>query len=281
MAGSGVFPKITGDIIYQGDYNAVQSIVAGVKTTYYGVACSSAQLSGNPTVTAAQFNSLLTDVDSCIKHQTGSNSGLATRSAGKTITYTHINNLKTYADQSETNKSTVFASTQLSQVANSVTSSRNGAVYPWNSSITHTVQVDFASANDANYFFQSGGYLYSTASQSGGSGSGKDPNWATVINAIGGTRKYTLSNWTTGGTVTIATVGGSGVYSSNYWQLSATKNSTTRVTLTMTFADAAGGNPNFDENVTLNITSAVGYYKSADAIVTSIPSGFTNLGTLV
>ncbi len=278
-AGSGVFPKTTGDVIYQGDYNAVQSIIAGVKTTYYGISCTSSQLSGNPTITAAQFNNLLTDVDSCIKHQTGSNSGLTTRSAGTVITFAHINNLKTYADQAETNKATVFASTQLSQVANIQTSNRNGSVYPWNGSISHVVQVDWSSAANADYFFNAGGYLYATASHSGGSGS-KDSDWATVINAIGN-RTYTRSNWVTGGTVTIATVGGSGVYSANYWQLSVTKNSTTRVTMTMSFVDAAGGNPNFDENVTLNITSAVGYYKSVDAIVSATPSGSSNISTLV
>jgi len=279
MAGSGVFPKITGDVIYQGDYNAVQSTIAGVKNTYYGIATTSTQLSSNPTITALQFNDLLMDVDACIKHQTGSNSGLSFRSAGTQITYTHINNLKTYADQADTNKATVFSGSQLSQVANIQTSNRNGAVYPWNSSISHVVQVDWSSAANADYFFNAGGYLYATASHTGG-GSSKDTNWATVINAIGN-RTYTRSNWVTGGTVTIATVGGSGVYSSNYWQLSVTKNSTTRVTMTMSFVDAAGGNPNFDENVTLNITSSVGYYKSVDAIVSAIPSGSSNISTLV
>jgi hypothetical protein len=277
-AGSGVFPKSTGDVIYQGDYNAVQSIIAGVKTTHYGKSCSSSQLAGNPTVTALQFNNLLTDVDSCIKHQTGSNSGLTTRSVGETITYAHINNLKTYADQAETNKNTVYSATQLSQMANQATSSRNGAVSPWNSSIAHTVQVNWSSAAEADYFFNTGGYLYTTASYSGGS-TPKDSDWAAVINAIGN-RNYTRSNWVTGGTVTIATVGGSGVYSANYWQLSVTKNSSSQVTMTMSFVDAAGPNPNYDENVTLNITSAVGYYKSVDAIVGAVPSSVSTTGNL-
>jgi len=277
MAGAGVFPKVTGDIIYQSDYNTIQSTIAGVKTTYYGVACASSQLSGNPVIDSTTLNNLLTDVNDCITHQTGSGSGLSAVSSGTTISRISYNDLYNTATTADTNKNNVFASTQLAQVPNSITSYRGGTA--WNTSLTHQVTVDFASANAASYFFQTGGYLYATASRSGGSGT-KDNDWGSLIDSIGGNRKYSLTDWNSGGNIIVATIYGTGVYSANYWRLSVNKTSTSQVVMTMLFNDGAGANPNYDESVTLNITSAVGYYKSVSAIVGTIPSAFTNNSTI-
>lgn len=276
MAGAGTFPKSTGDTIYLADYNAIQSLIAGVKTTYYGISSSSSQLTGNPTIDHTTLNNLLTDVDSCITHQTGAVSGLTTKSQGDSISHNDFNNLYTYASQADTNKNTVFSSSQLAQVSNAITSNNPGT--GWNTSKTHTVTVDFASASAANYFFQTGGYLYATASSSGGTGSSKDNSWSALIGTIG-TRSYTRTNWNAGGTVVIAKLYAS-VYGANYWQLSVTKNSTTQLSMVMTFQDDAGPNPNFDEGVFLNITSSVGYYKSVGGITGTYPSGFTNTTTI-
>jgi hypothetical protein len=277
MAGAGSFPKVTGDTIYQADYNAIQSLIASVKTTYYGVNCTSAQLSGNPSIDHTTLNYLLTDIDSCITHQTGSASGLSTKNTGDQIGHTDFNNLYNNANTAYTNRNNVFSSTQLAQVANSATSNHPGT--GWNTTLTHTVQVDFSSAAAANYFFQTGGYLYATASSSGGTGSAKDVNWASLISSVGN-RTYGLSQWNAGGNITISTLYGSSVYSSNFWRLSVNKTTTSQVVMTMLFDDAAGGNPNFDELVYLNITSAVGYYKSISPIVGTTPSAFTNTSNI-
>lgn len=276
MASEGVFPKSTGDRIYQADYNAIQSLIAGVKTTYYGVASTSAQLSGKPAIDHTQVNNLLTDIDSCITHQTGSVSGLTTKSQGATISHLDFNNLYTYANQANTNKDTVYASSQLAQVSDARTSNHAGG--GWNTSLVHTVRVNWASANDASYFFQTGGYLYATASSSGGTGSSKDNSWSALIGTVG-TRPYTRTNWNAGGTTVIAKLYAS-VYGANYWQLSVTKDSSSQVTMTMTFQDDAGPNVLYDELVYLNITSSVGYYKSVGAVTGAYPNNFTNITTI-
>jgi hypothetical protein len=277
MAGAGTFPKVTGDIIYLADYNAIQSLVSGVKTTYYGISSPSTQLTGNPTIDHTTLNYLTNDINACILHQTGSYTPLTLKSPGDQISHTDFNDLYTYATQANTNKDTVFASNQLAQVSNAITSNNPGT--GWNTSKTHTVTVDFASAAAANYFFQTGGYLYATASYSGGTGSQKDNNWGALIGTIG-TRAYTRTNWNAGGTVTIAKLYATSVYSANYWQMRVTKNSATQLSMTMVFQDDAGPNPNFDEGVFLNITSSVGYYKSVGGITGTYPSGFTNTTTL-
>jgi hypothetical protein len=277
MAGAGTFPKVTGDTIYLADYNAIQTLVAGVKTTYYGISSTSSQLTANATIGHTTLNYLLTDIDSCIRHQTGSDSGLTAKNQGDTISHLHFNDLYTYATQAQTNQNTVSSSTQLAQVSNAITSNNPGT--GWNTSKTHRVTVDFASAAAANYFFQTGGYLYATASYSGGTGSQKDNNWGALIGRIGN-RAYSLTHWITGGTVTIAKLYANSVYSANYWQLSVIKNSSTQLSMTMLFQDDAVGNPNVDEGVFLNITSSVGYYKSVGGITGTFPSGFTNTTTL-
>ena len=277
MAGAGTFPKVTGDTIYLADYNAIQTLVAGVKTTYYGISSTSSQLTANATIGHTTLNYLLTDIDSCIRHQTGSGSGLSVKNQGDSISHNDFNNLYTYASQADTNKNTVFSSSQLAQVSNAITSNHPGT--GWNTTLTHTVQVDFSSAAAANYFFQTGGYLYATASSSGGTGSAKDVNWASLISSVGN-RTYGLSQWNAGGNITISTLYGSSVYSSNFWRLSVNKTTTSQVVMTMLFDDAAGGNPNFDELVYLNITSAVGYYKSISPIVGTTPSAFTNTSNI-
>jgi hypothetical protein len=277
MAGAGAFPKSTGDIIYQADYNAIQSIIAGVKTTYYGVACSSSQLANNPIIDHGTLNNILTDINDCITHQTGSSSGLASVNQGGIIDHATYNNLHDYAVTADSNKNNVYAPTQLAQVSNAITSYHAGG--GWNTSLTHTVTVDFSSSSAADYFFHTGGYLYATASRSGGTGSQKDNNWGSLIDGIGN-RAYTLANWNAGGSVTIATLYGTSVYSANYWRLSVNKTSSSQVVMTMSFVDAAGPNPNFDELVYLNITSSVGYYKSVNSIVGATPSNFTNNSTI-
>ena len=277
MAGAGTFPKSTGDTIYLADYNAIQSLIAGVKTTYYGIGCTSSPLTGNPAIDHTPVNNLLTDIDSCITHQGGSASGLTAKSQGGTIGHLDFNDLYTYASQANTNKDTVYASSQLAQVSNAITSNHAGT--GWNTRLVHTVRVNWASANEASYFFQTGGYLYATASSSGGTGSQKDNNWGALIGRVG-TRSYNLTNWNTGGTVVIAKLYANSVYSANYWQLSVTKDSSSQITMTMTFQDAAGPNVLYDELVYLNITSSVGYYKSVGAVTGVYPNNFTNITTI-
>lgn len=278
MAGPGVYPKSGGavDLIYQSDYNTIQSIIAGVKTTTYGVACASSQISGSPNrVTAQQWNNLKTDIDNCRKHQTGSNTAITTKTAGAdVITASAINLYKTEADAAETNKLTVYAATQLALVTGASSVRTNS----WNTSITHSVQVDFASSADAGYFFDSGGYFVIDASCTNETGQ-KNDAWETAIASVGST--FGRSEWNSGGSnVALQIVYVNSPYGASYYRASYTKNSATRVTFTMLFNDAAGGNPYIDENITIDITSTLDYYRSTDAIVTSVPSSITNTATL-
>jgi hypothetical protein len=274
MASAGVFPKSTGDTVSAADYNTVQTLIASVKTGYYGIATTSGQVSAGNIVTVANWNNLKTDIDDCIAHQSGLNTSITTKTPTTIITAPDVNAYYTNAQTADANKNTVTP-TYLALVSG--VSSTHPGTAPWNTSINHIVQIDFASAADATNFFQCGAYLAVSATYAGGGGAPKDNSWRDTINAIE-SRQYNLSNWNAGGTVVIATVSGTGVYTQNYWQLTATKASATQVILTMVFADSR--TESIDENVTLSITSAVDYYKTVGGISSPLPSAITTIDAL-
>jgi hypothetical protein len=281
MAGAGVFPKVTGDTIYLLDYNSLQSTIASVKTTYYGVACSSSQLTGTPEISRIEWNNLKTDINSCIKHQSGSNTAITDKSTGETVTFGDINAYYTQTASADTNKASVFASSQLSLVNPSGGASTNGG--GWNTSVNHIVTVTWASSAEATYFFNCGGSVTWQASYSGGSDGPltKDKAWKNLIDSVG-MLQYTRADYLAGGTKTYGPYF-SGVYTANNLTVTVVKNSDTQLTITIVLSDASG-QPNApwgtDETVGTSITSSVGYYKSIDAIVSPFPNAVTTTNSL-
>lgn len=273
MAGSGVFPKTSSgsggtDLIYKNDYNTIQTAVAAVKTTYYGVECTSSQIGAGTTIipNITEWNNLRADINSCVKHITGSDSAIGSRTSGQLITASNTNAYKTAAEYIETNKNTVYASTQLANFANSDNSSRNGSTNPWNSNITYQVRTTFSSSADAAYFFQSGGYFVIQLTSTTGGGGTKNTNWASVINSVSNWT-YTLADYTAGNKSNTYNVTS---YSSSALTVSCVKESATSLLFTCYFNDATGGDP--DELIDNYITATWGYYRSTDAIVTAYPA---------
>lgn len=272
MADSGVFPKTGGstDLIYKGDYNTLQTAVAAVKTTYYGVACTSSQLGSgllNPSI--AEWNNLKSDIDNCYTHITGSDSAVTTKFSNTVVSAVGTNAYKTAADYINTNKATVFASSQLTLVSAAGSSRTSG----WNSAITHQARVTFASSSDATYFFNCGGYFRIQTAASGGSGGTKNTNWASAINSVGNW-VYTSADYGANKSNNYAV----SAYSSSSLTISCTYESATSLLFTMYFNDATGGNP--DEVIDLSISTDLSYYKSTGGITSPFPNSVTNITTL-
>ena len=117
MAGSGVFPKTaTLDIIYQADYNLIQSTIAGVLSTYYGQTMLSSQLSATPVIQAAEWDFLRQDINKCYRHITNANSTILDVDPEDIILAGDANAYKVAADYCETNKATVNAAQLTSNV---------------------------------------------------------------------------------------------------------------------------------------------------------------------
>jgi len=296
MAGSGAFPKVTGDLIYLADYTAVYNVVTtvlgvGSGTSGYGATPSSSALTGNPVVGSTAWNNLRADINACRTHQAGAaftNIELPAISTGGVIDSAITNLYKTQADVIATNKDTAFASTQLAVVTGPTTTYSTA----WNGSITTTATVTFASADNMRNFFNAGGRLRILASATGGTtgtDNTKDKSWADAIlagntNILSINGYYTATNYRAGGTYTLWTLNPSGPaagptpnnYSASFLRASATLVNSTTVTLTYLFNDASVRTaPAVDENVTASITVSFDYLKSVDAVVSPIPNSYT------
>lgn len=183
MAASGVFPKSVGDRVTALDYNTVQTLIKDVKTDYYGLATTSTQVASGTTITAAHWNKITQDINACIKHQTGSETSLTYKSAGDKIRAGDINAIWGGAAAARTNQANVYELTQIAGPYYGTMSVRDGTSAPWNKLIYHTINVTWANAAAADYFFNQGGFFRITASASGGVNS-KDVSWTRVINQV-------------------------------------------------------------------------------------------------
>jgi len=286
MAGPGVFPKENGDIIYYQDYNAIRAIIepilgVGSGNNGYGQVLTSSNINQFDQITELHWDNLRSDIDKCLTHQSGGTS-LTNVSTSTTILKDLINQYKTGADTAVTNKDLVFAQTQ-SALGTGISSTY---ATPWKTSIRHRVTVTFSTANDARHFFNLGGNIRLTASQTGSVAATKDQRWAELIDSLGGIY-YTPSNYRTGGNIIIkAQTFSVSPYAANFYQAWGERTSDTTLVITALFNDASvqtGFNQSqaqFDENVTLSITSAVDFFKSIGAIVGVVPSSVTNLFAL-
>lgn len=276
MATAGTFPKVAGDTIFLADYNAIQSVIAGVVNTYYGNAVSSSQLSGTPSITAAQWDNLRLDIDKAYTHITGGNSGINDVAATGLIYKDDANAYKTAADYCETNKDTVYAATQLSSTVNS-----QSLTLPWNGLHTWIYTYTWPSADAANYWFNAGGYFSVDVSGSNSGGTSKDNDWQNnILNAIA-TQTYGNTQWDAGTTIDVYEYGNVTQYLENYARIRIIKTSDTILTVTVILNDADTGDQTgigaaVDENVNTDAAASITRYNSIDAITVTNPTASQN-----
>lgn len=273
MAGAGEFPKIDGDIIYQADYNAIQSVIAGVVSTHYGNSISSGQITGNPVIAAAPLDTVREDINKAYRHITNANSTINDLAPNGLITNEDYNAYKAAADFCETNKNTVHPAQLASQTAN------QSLTVAWNGTHTWTRFYTWGSAEAANFFFNAGGYFVCDVSGSNSSGSSKDNDWQNnILNAIP-TQTYTRANWVAGGAgdILVQEFGNVSQYVENVATIQFFKFSSTQLRVIVTLQDADVGDqqpvtgvgpagPGVDENVNTDAAASITKYRSIDAI---------------
>jgi hypothetical protein len=279
MASAGVFPKTaSSDVIYQADYNAIQSVIAGVVSTYYGNAVSSSQLSGNPTITALAVQQLIADIAKAYRHIAGDlfSPGF-TPTVGQTITAAQFNLLKETADFCETNKNSVAAG--FGQLATAV--NNTSITTAWNGLHTWTYTYLWPSADAANYWFNAGGFFLVDVSGDGSTGTSKDNDWQNdILNAIA-TQSYGNTQWDAGSTIDVYEYGNVSQYAENYCRILIQKASNTQLNITVQLNDADAGDQQnasptpglpVDENVETNAYASITRYYSVDAITVTDPT---------
>tara|TARA_Y100000592_G_scaffold99521_1_gene175856 strand:- start:1190 stop:2122 length:933 start_codon:yes stop_codon:yes gene_type:complete len=243
-----------GDTITASDYNTfatnVNTIIGtGSGDSGYGLSEIAAVSAGN-TITAAQWNSLLTGLQKAANHQ-GTTLTNASNSVSQGGNILPLSNLEADITLITTNKLTAAGSNMATDTG--ITSSKTSS---WSGTENHIFTVTFASANAARHFFNSGGEIRLAASRSGGSSTDQNTDWTNLLSNMGtvkfaeGATTYTGSGGTaaavgfddlTTSNQQIFTATGSGSYSANDYTVNAKADaaygSATVLTFTVDFKD--------------------------------------------
>jgi hypothetical protein len=294
-------------LIEASDYSTIKAtvdLVFGVGTgqTGYGQEVSSPTISPGSTATAAQWLALRSDMVRSRQHQTGVSVGttnatdgnnLLVPTSGAMITNELRAQFANFANVITTNKLAV-APSQLTSEALAV-GTRTTA---WNNTLNHVVIITGStsgngSANNMRHFFNAGGKIQISASRAGGTSSGKNLSWTTLL-ADMGTITIGFDTVTCSGLGTIVNnhgwydltttdarlfekAAGPGYYSQNRYYISArTDAARSALILTIQFADLDDGTfgrtnlyvYDIDENVTGTLTSNIRQIRPTGSNVT-------------
>jgi hypothetical protein len=230
------------------DYNTIRDKVVAVLGSGSGnigwgqqARIQSTAVGDDSKVTINEWANLRYDVINAYKHIFGSNPTTAVVSEGQTIRYTSsftpdtgtldVPQLQydTWADTISTNRFTVAAGE--SATTGVISSSRTSS---WSSQCQCTIQVYWTNANDARYWFNSGGQIRISASRSGGGAQPQNTSWTSLLSSAGtqsfgaavpgiGTTPNDGANWyrTNNSFQTYYTATASSPYGSNNYQLQA------------------------------------------------------------
>lgn len=178
----------TGSKISAVDYNIIRNKIinvlgTGAGQTGYGQTIASTDVAVGNTVTKAQWDALRFDILNVRIHQDGITPTVAEAALGAPIRYgagQPNSQYSTQADIAVANKFNVGTGQFVIQTAGDVTRTEG-----WGSSISTTVTVTFSTADQARYFFNSGGKIRFTASRSGGSSNAQNTAWSNLLNSAG------------------------------------------------------------------------------------------------
>jgi hypothetical protein len=253
------------DTITQAEYNNIRNKVIGVLgtgagNTGYGQNLNSSAVALGNRVTINEYANLRLDIINAWVHQAGSAPTAVSVAVGNTVRFSAVDSpITTYdtlADTLITNRFNLGAGQSAIAVPASSPVSRTwtgtGGDY-WTSSISCTIDVQWPSANQARFFFNSGGQIRITSTRSGGSlGTSQNTSWTNILNSAGtqsfggnnpgtGTSPLDGQNWyrLTNSFQQYYILSGSSPYGSNSYRLSA------RATDTANNSSGAAANSQF------------------------------------
>lgn len=219
-------------VINRNDYNNIRSQIdqllgVGSASRGYGQSLVSTALPAAPapiTVQDEQWDSLYYDLVNILVHQTGTTPILPNVDGGDVIRLGASFPLSAYQT------ALTLADTNRFELAlgQSIVSAKGSANYggAWSVQSYTDITVTFSSANNARYFFNSGGKVRFTSSRVGGSSSAQNNAWTALLDSVGvvsfgantaNTNFYSL----TGAYQTVFQRNSSGAYGSNTYTISA------------------------------------------------------------
>ena len=257
----------SGDIILDDHYNDFATSVNAIWGTGsgdagYGETSTVSAVSAGATITAAQWTTLLARMNSMASHQGSSITAISNPSAGDTINaYTA---LSTNIGTITTNRLNVAARQAVANTNRDNTNTFTGT-------LTFTHKWAWASTNQARYFFNAGGRLSISGSQTGHGSDSKGNEWANLLTAAGTYQVTAQTGGKSGGSGTpdtnLTTTAGyydltssyltvfkqfedTGPYTTNYvqWQL-RTQDSGASVETSCTWVDAAADQTSYNKSI--------------------------------
>ena len=171
----------SGDTILDDHYNDFATSVnalwgTGSTDSGYGESTTVAAVSAGNTITAAQWTTLLARITSIASHQGTSITSISNPSAGDTIAaYTALS----------TNIASVTTARLTPAARQSVSNTNRDNTNTFTGTLTFTHKWAWGSANQARYFFNAGGRLSISGTQTGHTSRTKANNWASLLTAAG------------------------------------------------------------------------------------------------
>lgn len=176
------------DKIRASDYNTIRNVVlpvwsAGAGTSGYGFTMASAQKSNHEKITSLDWDKLRWDIINTRLHQDGSipTPNPVDVAAYEKIKYTqHVTDYTTETNNILTNRfnnATGRFSTSTVRTATYVST--------WLNSISCEFTATFSSADQARYFFNSGGQFRITTSRTGGTAKSQNTAWTSLLDSAG------------------------------------------------------------------------------------------------
>jgi hypothetical protein len=197
--------------ILQADYNDIRNkmvAILGNGSVNFGwgqqARINSSAVAEGTRVTINEWANLRYDVINAYKHINGVNPTTAQIAEGNTVRYTSNFTPDTgtldvpqkqyddWANDITNNRFTVAAGESVVTAAISQTKTT-----AWNGTVSCVIGFNFGSANEARYFFNSGGQIRISSSRTGGTTSAQNTAWSNLLTAVG-TQTFGANNPGTG-----------------------------------------------------------------------------------
>ena len=271
-------------LILASDYNVIQSKINQILGTGsgdygYGQPVTSIAETITTPITAGHWASLRVDILRAKQHLSGADeTGNLAPITNSTIisgaTLTQFQNMLTSIETSRTTRPPNTQATRDQLVTETT-------ITHWNTTLTHVFAVNFASADGARFFFNSGSSIDISASRTGGSVNMKNTSWTTMLTNMG-VISFALATSSVSGTGTVTNSLGwaslttvdqllfqklteTSIYSPNQYDIYVRQGtSSAQLIFTVKFQDLSAPVGNgIDEFVDGTLTSVVQTYRSS------------------
>jgi hypothetical protein len=296
-------------LILATDYNVIQSKIASVMgegsgTKGYGQTIASSQVGQFAKITASQWNNLRNDILRARQHQTGQDmtSNLIVAGPSTTIADAQRDALLGMAIDAENPANYLVSPPPATELARSNLVAEQVRTQKWNGRITQTIDIIWPTADDARYFFNTGGNIEFTSTFSPSVPGLKGISWSTLLQNMGTFRFNFDRVFTTGSAFTgpdgfyeLTTIPviiaqketSSSAYIPNEYYITARVNSTLAnerriLTFVINWDDRSVAPPStpdpgfgIDEDVEGTLTSRVQVVRSINNVVIPVPNATT------